>query len=61
MNSRKMHCVKWQRKNLKKARTMAKVKIKVKATVKKTKRVVDKQRGDGSFISKKTSDAMKRK
>lgn len=40
---------------------MAKVKMKVKATVKKTKMVVDKQRGDGSFISKKTSDAMKRK
>lgn len=40
---------------------MAKVKMKVKATVKKIKRVVDKQRGDGSFISKKTSDAMKRK
>ena len=37
---------------------MAKVKMKVKATVKKTKRVVDKQRGDGSFISKKTSDAV---
>ena len=53
--------MKWQRKNLKKAKNMAKVKIKVKATVKKTKRVVDKQRGDGSFISKKTSDAMKRK
>ena len=28
---------------------MAKVKMKVKATVKKTKRVVDKQRGDGSW------------
>ena len=53
--------MKWQRNNLEKVRAMAKVKMKVKATVKKTKRVVDKQRGDGSFISKKTSDAMKRK
>ena len=53
--------MKWQRKNLKKQKTMAKVKIKVKATAKKTKRVVDKQRGDGSFISKKTLDAIKRK
>ena len=40
---------------------MAKVKMKVKATVKKTKRVIDKQRGDGSFISKKALNAMKRK
>ena len=40
---------------------MAKVKMKVKATVKKAKKVVDKQRGDGSFISKKTLNAMKRK
>ena len=45
---------------MKKARTMATVKIKVKATVKKTKRVVDKQRGDGSFISKKTLSQLPR-
>lgn len=40
---------------------MAKVKIKVKATVKKTKSIVASQKGDSGLITNKTARAMKGK